>query len=100
MKHITACFSSEMLKICEKSYSEDKWQEIIFNYFGEPLNQHVKLAQFKEGKLTLVTDGSIWANEVKMHIPQLRDHLRANHHCYQLKFIQVKILPDFKLQLG
>jgi hypothetical protein len=100
MKHITACFSHDLLKICERSYKDEKWEEIILNYLGAPLNQHIKLAQFSDGKLTLASESPIWAQELKMQLPQLRDHLRMAHHCYQLKFIQVKILPDLKLQPG
>ena len=98
MKHITACFSHELLKICEISYKDEKWEEIILNYLNAPLNKHIRLAQFKDGKLILVTENPLWAQELKMQLPQLRDYLRAEHQCYQLKFIQVKILPDIKFQ--
>lgn len=98
MKHITACFSNALVKICEKSYQQDKWEELILNHLGYPLREHVKLCEFAQGKLTLATDGSIWAQELKMHVPTLRDYLRGTHHCYHLKFIQVKIMTDIKLR--
>jgi len=98
MKHITACFSNDLVKICEKSYQQDKWEEIIQTQLGYPLKDHIKLCEFTQGKLTLATDGAVWAQELKMHLPTLRDYLRTHHHCYHLKFIQVKVLSDLKLQ--
>ncbi len=94
MKHITDCFSHDLIKLCQKSYASEKWLQVIHEYVGHPLNKHVFINEFQQGKLILGVESSIWASELKMMLPGLRDHLRNNHHCFQLRFIQVKIQPE------
>ena len=50
MKHITDCFSKELVKICQKSYAADKWQSAVTDYLGEPINRHVQVGSFEKGK--------------------------------------------------
>jgi hypothetical protein len=94
MKHITACFSKDLIKICQKSYASEKWLQIIHEFIGHPLNQHVFLNQFENGKIILAVDCSLWASELRTILPNLRDHLRNTHQCFNLKFIQVKVQPE------
>jgi hypothetical protein len=95
MKHITNCFSSELISLCQKSYATDKWKDIIQLFLKAPLNQHVQLGTFEKNKLVLVVDCPLWASELRPRIPELRDYLRKEHQCYGLSHIQVKIQPDF-----
>lgn len=95
MKHITNCFSNELISICQKSYATDKWKDIIHLFLNAPLNQHVQLGTFEKSKLVLVVDCPLWASELRPRIPELRDYLRKEHQCYGLSHIQVKIQPDF-----
>lgn len=94
MKHITACFSQELMKICQKSHTYEKWGEALHNFLQAPLKDHVFLGSFEQGKMVLVVDCPLWASELKLLLPELRDHLRTELKCYQLKFIQVKIQPE------
>jgi hypothetical protein len=94
MKHITTCFSNELIKICEQSYASEKWLDVIHDYLGHPMNQHVQLGSFEKGKMILIADCPLWSSEIKMRVPELRDYIRKEHQC-SLKFIEVKIQPDF-----
>ena len=95
MKHISNCFSKDLIKICHQSFKSEKWQLIIQEFLTQPLATHVFVAEFKKGKLSLVVDCPLWASELRMKISELRDYLRKEQHCYDLMFIHVKIQPDF-----
>jgi hypothetical protein len=95
MKHITSCFSQNLVDICQKSFQSEKWQEIIRNYLSSPLNQHVYVGSFKQGHLILVVDCPLWASEIRMRSPEIRDYLRAEQQCYHLRTISIKIQPEF-----
>lgn len=95
MKHITNCFSQDLIKICQESYAAEKWLVAIHEYLGSPMNQHVQLGSFEQGKMVLIADCPLWANEVRIRLPEIRDYIRIEHKCFNLKFIQVKIQPDF-----
>lgn len=95
MKHITDCFSKELVKICQKSYAADKWQLAVHDYLGEPINRHVQLGSFEKGKMVLIVDDPLWASELRVRLPHLRDHIRLELRCYSLMFIQIKIQPGF-----
>lgn len=95
MKHITFCFSKELVDICQKSFKDEKWQEIIHAFLQPPLNQHVFLGSFKLGKMVLIVDCPLWGSQLRMKIPELRDFLRSQHQCHQLGFIEMKIEPSF-----
>ena len=95
MKHITACFSKDLINICQHSFQSEKWQVSIEAYLGTPLNKHICLAQFKAGKMTLIADCPLWASEMRMRLPDLRDYLRKELKCHQLKFIEIKTEPSF-----
>jgi hypothetical protein len=95
MKHITRCFSQDLIKICHQSFKSQKWQFIICEFLNTPLANHVMVGEFKKGKLLLVVDCPLWASELRMRISELRDFLRKEQNCYDLMFIQVKIEPEF-----
>lgn len=95
MKHITRCFSQDLIKICHQSFKSQKWQFIIQDFLQAPLALHVHVADFKKGKLILVVDCPLWGSELRMKLSDLRDYLRKEKNCYDLMFIQVKIQPDF-----
>jgi len=95
MKHITRCFSQDLIKLCHHSFKSQKWQLVIQEFLKPPLAPHVLVAEFKKGKLILVVDCPLWASELRMKLSELRDHLRKEKNCYDLMFIQIKIQPDF-----
>ena len=93
MKHISACFSKDLIKICQKSHTYERWGEALHQFLQSPLKEHVFLGSFEQGKLILIVDCPLWASELRMKLPELRDYFRIQLQCYQLKFIQVKIEP-------
>jgi hypothetical protein len=95
MKHISNCFSTDLIKICHQSFKAQKWQLVIQEYLCAPLAAHVVVGEFKKGKLSLVVDCPLWASELRMKLSELRDYLRKEQDCYDLMFIQVKIQPEF-----
>jgi hypothetical protein len=95
MKHITRCFSQDLIKICHQSFRSQKWQQVIQAFLKAPLAPHVLVAEYKKGKLLLVVDCPLWASELRMKLSDLRDYLRKEQNCYDLMFIQVKIQPEF-----
>ena len=94
MKHITACFSDQLINICQKAYASDKWKSVIDDFLGAPLNKHIHLGSFKSGKLVLMVDCPLWASELKIRMPALREHIRQDHRC-TLNSIEHKIDPSF-----
>ena len=99
MKHITSCFSKQLIDICHRSFQSEKWKAIIIAYLPHPLNEHVYVGEFKQGELPLITDCPLWASQLRMQVPELRDYLRKEHHCYQFNNITVKIEPEFFKQI-
>jgi hypothetical protein len=43
----------------------------------------------------LIVDCPLWASELRMKIPELRDYLRKEKNCYNLTNINLKIEPEF-----
>jgi len=95
MKHITRCFSQDLIKICHQSFKSQKWQHVVREFLKGPLANHVMVGEYQKGKLTLVVDCPLWGSELRMRLSELRDFLRKEQNCYDLMFIQVKIQPDF-----
>lgn len=95
MKHITSCFSQKLVDICQKSFQSEKWQEVVREFLPRPLKDHVYVGDFKQGLLVLIVDCPLWASELRMRIPELRDYLRREKNCYNLSTINLKIEPEF-----
>jgi hypothetical protein len=94
MKHITSCFSNQMINLCQKAYASEKWKTVIADFLGAPLNKHIQLGTFKSGKLVLIVDCPLWASELKIRLPALREHIRCDHRV-ALNAIEHKIDPSF-----
>jgi hypothetical protein len=95
MKHITSCFSDNLIDLCHRSFQSEKWKEMVSDYLSAPLKNHVYVGEFKQGVLTLIVDCPLWNNQLRMVLPELRDKIRSEQKCYELRSINVKVAPDF-----
>ena len=95
MKHITSCFSSNLVNLCHRSFQSEKTKEVLDKHLPDNLKAHVFVGEFKFGVLTLIVDCPLWHSQLRMNLPELRDKLRKEPGYQKLSSINVKVEPEF-----
>lgn len=85
---------NELAMLVNKARELQQLNQHLSNILDTKLFSHCKVANFENNLLTLVTDNSNWATQIRYHIPDLIEQLKEVPAFRGLQTIRCIISPD------
>lgn len=97
MRRINLCLNKQLLTICQKSMQLESLNINVKQFLPAHLQEHCRVSHFEKGIMTLTVDESVWANELRYFLSEIRDKLRKDAGLYQLVSIKTTIASNHQL---